>query len=148
VAVAVINPDEGLYAVPLNTTGFGVPKLVRFRKLKTSARNCSETPSEIAAFLNAETSTSANPGPWNTPLPKFPYVPAGGSVKTFGLNHWFGLPSTTVTRKRRIQVGTVGIARVSVTGTILAQRRREGEPAEQSGDSVQLPATRQFLCQP
>ena len=48
VVVIVISPAEGLYAVPLNITAFGVPKLARFSTLKTSARNCNEALSEIA----------------------------------------------------------------------------------------------------
>jgi hypothetical protein len=76
VAVAVINPAEGLMAPLEKTVAFGVPKLVWFSTLKNSARNCRLVRSVMAVVLNSDASTLARPGPLYTPRPKFPYVPA------------------------------------------------------------------------
>src|SRR5271165_2594188 len=62
VVVAVINPAVGLMAPFEKTVALGVPRLVWFSTLKTSARNCRWDRSVIAVSLNSEASTSAKPG--------------------------------------------------------------------------------------
>src|ERR1700722_16871863 len=90
------------------TVALGVPKLVWFSTLKNSARNCRLARSAMAVLLNSEASTSARPGPLYTPRPKFPYVPAVGSLNAAGLNHWFGLPNTTGPEKAGLREGRSG----------------------------------------
>ena len=65
-----------------------------------------------------------------------------------GLNHWFGLPSTTGPRERRIQRRPVGIARIAVAGTVRADLRREGEAAQQRRDAIELPAADELVGDP
>ncbi len=55
VRVYVINPavGDGPEEAEVNTTGFGVPKFVRLKMLKNSARNCRLNLSEsLVAFKN------------------------------------------------------------------------------------------------
>ena len=83
----MIRPADGLMAPLENTVVLGGLKFERFKMLKNSARNCRLVFSVMLVFLKRERSTSANPGPDNVPLPKFPYVPAVGKRKAAGLNH-------------------------------------------------------------
>ena len=53
------------------------------------------TRSLTAVFFSSETSKSAKPGPLKVPRPRFPKVPATGSVKAFGSNHWVWRSSST-----------------------------------------------------
>src|ERR1700674_2467578 len=80
---------------PEKTVAFGVPRFVRFNRLKNSDRNCRLRRSASAVFLNTDRSTSARPGPVYTPRPRLPKVPAAGRRNALGLNHWASVPSTT-----------------------------------------------------
>src|SRR5712691_2573220 len=75
----------------------GVLKLARFKRLKSSARNCRFSLSRIRVSFLAEKSQVANPGPRYSSRPTFPKNPLlfGWAVKAAGLNHWFGFPRTT-----------------------------------------------------
>lgn len=64
----MINPTEGLYALLLNITAFGVPKLVQH--VENLCAELQRSPFQTAVFLNAETSSAD--GPRNTPRPRFP----------------------------------------------------------------------------
>ena len=65
VDVPVIRPAVGaaIADADVNTTVFGVPKFVRFRILKNSARNWRLTLSVIAVFFKTDKSRSVRPGP-------------------------------------------------------------------------------------
>src|SRR5262245_44164652 len=95
VASVVITPADELIAPLENTVAFGVPKFVRLSRLKISVRNCKPTRSVKEVLLKTDRSTLARPGPLNTPLPRFPYVPAGGSRNAFGSYHCVGCRSST-----------------------------------------------------
>src|SRR5258705_10384862 len=84
VASVVISPADGLTEAPEKTVAFGVPRFVRFSRLKISDLNCKFTRSDRAVFLKTDRSTSARPGPLYTPRPKFPNVPAAGWTKAAG----------------------------------------------------------------
>ncbi len=84
VVVPEINPTEGLILVPEKIVAFGLRKLARFRRLKTSARNCKLNLSLMVNFLNNEVSSVAKPGANNEPRDTFPMVPASGNEKAQG----------------------------------------------------------------
>ena len=105
----VIRPADALVALPEKTIGLGELKLAWFRILKTSARNCSLYLSVNDVFLNNDMSKLASPGPLKEPLPTFPQVPDTGKLKAAGLNHWFGLPVTTLPVKSVFTNGRTGL---------------------------------------
>src|SRR5579862_6479824 len=76
---------------------FGVLKLARLRILKISARNCRFRYSRMCVSFITEKSHSARPGPTYVSRPTFPKKPLlfGCAINALGLNHWFGVPSTT-----------------------------------------------------
>src|SRR6266516_2393292 len=76
--------------------------------LKASARNCTLYFSLTLNFLNSEVSKLVSRGPTNVPRPIFPKVPAGGSPKALGSNHWSGLPKITGPLQEGFQLGTSG----------------------------------------
>src|SRR6266566_3267618 len=108
--------------------------------LKNSARNCTLTFSDTVVFLNNDRSTSVRPGPLNTPLPKFPYVPRAGSVKAFGLNHWPCRPSTTGPVKEGLREGLSGFLVSPSPDRFAPITGVKGKPLS----SVAIP----FNCQP
>lgn len=83
----MINPADGLTAVPENKIEFGTPRFVWFRALKNSALNCNPTRSLSDVFLVSERSTVSSPGPRKVPLPRLPHVRTVGNVNAAGSNH-------------------------------------------------------------
>src|SRR2546427_13175040 len=88
----------------------GCPKLARLRILKASARNCKFHLSLMRIVLNSEVSNSVRFGPRNWLRPAFPNVPATGSRKALGLNHWLRVPRMTGPLKAGFRLGTSGLA--------------------------------------
>src|SRR5579862_5356208 len=94
VDVLVIAPAVPDTPAGVNVIRFGVLKLARLSKLKSSARNSISMRSRILVSLNAEKSQVPNPGPVRVSLPRLPQNPllAGGARNAPGLNHCEGLP--------------------------------------------------------
>ena len=109
-AVLVMTPAEGLMLVPVKTPILGCPKLARLRILNASARNCKFNPSVMRILLNSEVSKSIRFGPKNWLRPAFPYVPAIGSRKAWGLNQRLGSPVITGPLNAGFRLGTSGLA--------------------------------------
>jgi len=107
--VLVIRPALGLIAPAEKTDGLGVERLVWFRTLKASARNCNLYLSVSDVFLNNDMSHVASPGPLKESLPTFPQVPDTGRLKACGLYHRFGLPVITGPLKAGFQEGRSGL---------------------------------------
>src|SRR6266571_4612189 len=105
-----MTPAEGLTLAPAKTPMAGCPKLARLRILKASARNCKFHLSLMGIFLNIDMSNSIRLGPRNWLRPAFPNVPAVGSRKALGLNHWLGVPKITGPLKAGFRLGTSGLA--------------------------------------
>src|SRR5215469_13209629 len=73
IAPAVPDTPDGFAAVGgVKVMRFGVLKLARFSRLKSSARNCTLKRSLIRVFLNTEKSQVASPGPMKELRPRFP----------------------------------------------------------------------------
>ena len=115
----MINPADGLMELPENTVALGKEKLARFSKLKISARNCKFILSDSFVLLNSDVSKPTKPGPFRTPRPKFPQVPATGSIYAFGSNQRVGVPSLLGPEKAGLSEGRSGI-RVSPLPEMLA----------------------------
>ena len=94
----------------VNVIKFGVLKFARFRRLKISARNWSESRSCSVVVLKAEKSHVAKPGPVKVSRPKLPKKPllAGGAMNALGLNHREGLPRTIGPLKSGLMKGRTG----------------------------------------
>src|SRR5438128_11010231 len=60
--------------------------------------------------LNSAMFNSVRFGPRNWLRPTFPNVPATGSRKALGLNHWLGVPRMTGPLKAGFRLGTSGMA--------------------------------------
>src|SRR5437870_3359049 len=101
-------PADALIAAPEKATGFGVPKLVWFRALKNSVRNCRLVFSDTPTFFNNDRSRLARPGPRNVPRPKFPQVPIAGTRNAFGSNHCVCFCGSTVPEKSGFIEGRSG----------------------------------------
>src|SRR5437773_10100857 len=100
-----MTPAEGLMLVPAKTPILGCPKLDRLRIVNASARNCKFNVSVMRILLNSEVSKSIRFGPRNWLRPAFPYVPAIGSRKAWGLNQRLGSPVITGPLNAGFQIG-------------------------------------------
>src|SRR5262249_14444791 len=129
-----------LIEVPENTVVFGGPRFTWLNALKNSARNCNETRSFRAVFFKSERSTSARPGPRSVPLPTLPKVPAVGSVKAEGSNHWFCFRKSTEPENDGFQFGRSGFRVFPSPDRFDPERGVNGNPL----NSEVIP----FSCQP
>src|SRR5690349_21742125 len=104
-----MTPAEGLMLEPEKTTGFGAPKFARLTTLNASARNCKPYLSLMLILFISDVSAPARPGPMKDPRATFPKVPAAGSEKAFGLNHWLTFPRITGPLKAGFRFATSGV---------------------------------------
>src|SRR6202000_1798915 len=111
-APAVPETPDGFLAVGgVKVIRFGVLKLARSSRLKSSARNCSERRSRSFVSLRTLKSQVARPGPMEVSRPKSPAKPLvdGGAMNAAGLKYWFGLPVMTLPVKSGLRKGRTGL---------------------------------------
>ena len=84
--VEVITPavGEGPEVAEVKTTGFGLFRLVRFKRLNSSARNWRLSLSVSENFFAKDKSVSAIPGPSRKLRGALPYVLGSGAMNAFG----------------------------------------------------------------
>jgi hypothetical protein len=117
VDVPVINPptpeDVGVVEPGASTATIrlGVLKLVRFSRLKISARNCKLIRSWSCVSFMTEKSQLPSPGPMKVSRPRFPKKPLlfGTAANAAGLNHSLGLPTITGPLKLGLTNGRTGL---------------------------------------
>ena len=108
-AAAITAPTNITVAAGTDEAALGAAKLLWFRILKNSARNCNPSRSRSGTFLTAERSKPKSPGPVSESRETLPKVPAAGCKNACGLKYWLGLRRYRLPLKAGFQLGRTGL---------------------------------------